>query len=220
MNHLAHFHADRAGTDPGPAGWFTAGVAVLDLWPAFARARPQRRPPVDPAAIRAAAPGTPEGRALQRGLLRHLLVDAAFHAAPAFAAARAALAPRARELDRRLAALLTHVGVELALDARLLAGDPGLARGFYAALAPVRPDALEAELVGIVGPDAAGFGAGFEAFRARRHLEGWTRPEAVAASLAHAVRLVGREPPPPAALVAFVELALVAVAPLAASPDG
>ncbi len=199
-------------------------MAVLDLWPAFARARPRRRPPVDPAAVRAAAPTSPEGRALQRGLLRHLEVDAAFHADPAFGAARAALAaPAARILDgegRRLAALLTHVGVELALDARLLAADPGLARGFYAALAQVEPDALEAELVAVVGPDAVGFQAAFQAFRARRHLEEWTRPEAVAASLAHAVRLVGREPPPLAALAAFVTEALVAVTPLAAALDG
>lgn len=174
--------------------------------------------------MRAAAPATAEGQSLRRGLLRHLEVDAAFHAAPAFREARAALAaPAARILSgegRRLAGLLTHVGVELALDARLLADDPGLARGFYAALAQVQSDALEAELVAIVGPDAAGFQPAFEAFRARRHLEGWTRPDAVATSLAHAVRLVGREPPPPAALAAFVAEALVAVAPLAAALDG
>jgi len=220
VNHLAHFHQDRGRPHEGPPGWFTAGVAVLDLWPTFARARPQRRPPVDPATVRGATPATPGGRALQRGLLRHLEVDAAFHVDPAFGAARAALAARARELDRRLAALLTHVGVELALDARLLAADPGLARGFYAALEQVEPDALEAELVAIIGPDAVGFQAAFEAFRTRRHLEDWTRPEAVAASLAHAVRLVGREPPPLAALAAFVTEALVAVTPLAVALDG
>lgn len=140
------------------------------------------------------------------GLLRHEAVDAAFHASAAFTAwRRAASAAAARRVGRGgLASLLGHVGVELALDRRLLLRDPSLGGELYALLEAVTPGALERALLEVAGEVARGFGEAWAEFVARRHLLAWTSLEAVARSLGHTVILVGRRPPAADELVGFL----------------
>lgn len=203
MNFLAHHHLDRGQRDVAPAAWFAAGVAVLDLWPRFRRA-PGRR--LDPLRVGDARPSTPRGVALRAGLLRHEAVDAAFHACATFVSWRRAAATAAAAHVGRggLASLLGHVGVELALDRRLLLHEPALGLELYALLEQAPPAALEQELVSLCGEVARGFAPLFAEFVARRHLLAWTSLDAVARSLGHTVALVGRSPPATPALVAFL----------------
>lgn len=79
--------------------------------------------------------------------------------------------------------LLIHVGIEVALDRCLLLAEPDLAAALYGALEPVDPDALGRALADLCGPEAARLAETFQLFRARRHLEEWTRRERAAASL-------------------------------------
>lgn len=205
MNFLAHHHLDRGQRDVSPAAWFAAGVAVLDLWPRFRRTS-QAGARLDPLRVGRATPSTPEATALRAGLLRHEAVDAAFHGCAAFTAwRRAAAASAARRVGPGgLASLLGHVGVELALDRRLLLHDPTIGPELYALLEQVPPGALEAALVEVAGEVARGFGGTFAGFVAHRHLLAWTSVDAVARSLWHTVRLVGRTPPGERELIDFL----------------
>jgi hypothetical protein len=206
VNFLAHHHLDRGQRDVSPGAWFAAGVAVLDLWPRFRRtAHAGGR--LDPLRVRDVAPSSPEGAALRAGLLRHEAVDAAFHGCAAFVGWRGAApaAPPRRVGRGGLASLLGHVGVELALDRRLLLHDASLGPELYALLEQVPADALEGALVEVGGEAARGFAGTFAGFVAHRHLLAWTSVDAVARSLWHTVRLVGRAPPSAGDLAAFLE---------------
>lgn len=125
MNFLAHFVvADRC---PPLAPAFVVGNALPDLLPLAA---PRLR--LRPAALVQAS----DGNGLRAGVLTHLAADAAFHKTTAFADAQAEIRVLLSEAGfvgiRVRAFFLSHVLVELALDAALLRADPSLAHDFYA----------------------------------------------------------------------------------------
>jgi len=81
------------------------------------------------------------GRQLARGILQHLGDDAAFHNSDAFAELQLVMAGRVRRfLGQRAGppvAFLSHLVLELLLDAALIAEDPGRLEAYYCGLESV-----------------------------------------------------------------------------------
>ncbi|MDQ2686238.1 MAG: hypothetical protein M3Y28_00050 [Armatimonadota bacterium] len=141
MNFLAHFViATRFLTPVAPLPFYVVGNALPDLLPLADRHRRLR-----PAALALAPAATAEEQALRAGVLAHLATDTAFHKTAAFSEAQAHLGVLVEQAQftamrvRRF--FLTHILVELALDAILLRQETGLADAFYAAFtaAPLAP---------------------------------------------------------------------------------
>lgn len=123
MNFLAHFVVAARRAPPA----FVVGNALPDLLPLAA---PRLR--LRPAALSQAS----DGDGLRAGVLTHLAADAAFHKTTAFADAQAEIRVLLAEAGfvgiRVRAFFLSHILVELALDAALLRADLSLADDFYA----------------------------------------------------------------------------------------
>jgi len=142
VNFLAHHVlATRFLSPTPPLPLYAVGTALPDLLPL---ASPRSR--LRSALVEATPAPTAEDAALRAGVRAHLATDAAFHKAPAFAAAQA---QAGESLDgagfvgvrvRRF--FVAHVLVELALDAALLRADPAVADEFYAAFAAADGDAV------------------------------------------------------------------------------
>ena len=147
MNFLAHYViATRSLAPPAPLPFYVVGNALPDLLPLADRHRRLR-----PATMRLSPAATPEENALRAGAQAHLATDAAFHKTAAFAEAQAhvgTLVQRAEFTAIRVRRFfLTHILVELALDAVLLRREADLADDFYHAFtaAPLPPVVAWAE---------------------------------------------------------------------------
>lgn len=137
MNYLAHGRNSLG--DP----WVLAGTAlpdwlrVLDRGLRIQAAR----------AAEAAGDPDPHAAALARGVLRHLVDDAAFHASPAFRDATRAVAsllrPLAAALPRLRPSFVAHIVIEVLLDAEIVRADAGALDRYYGALATLDAAALE-----------------------------------------------------------------------------
>lgn len=178
MNYLAH-----AWVLPRPTPDLVLGAALPDLLGALDRRGPRA---TLQGADRLAAEGA---RELARGVRAHLVADACFHALPAFTAGRAALAPLAASLAQAGARVrgffLTHLLLELLLDAELLAREPGLGAAFYATLARADRDAAARAAARALGAprDPAAFARGVERFVQGRFLLDYAEDEGLAARL-------------------------------------
>src|SRR5690606_2778731 len=128
-------------------------------------------------------------RELARGVRAHLAADACFHELPAFTAGRAALAPLAASLAQEGARVrgffLTHLLLEMLLDAELLTREPGLGDAFYEALARADHGAAARAAARALGAprDPAAFVRGVERFVEVRFLLDYVDDEALAARL-------------------------------------
>lgn len=173
MNYLAH-----AWTLPAGGPDLVLGAALPDLLGAFDR----RAPRLGPDAVERLARGG--AHELARGVRAHQVADACFHGLDAFRAACDALAPLSRDLVAHGARVrgffVSHLLVEMLLDAELVAASPDLGPGFYAAISAAdRPGAARALEV----PDAARFVTFTERFLAARFLLDYATDEGVALRL-------------------------------------
>ena len=142
MNFLAHFlFATRWQTPVLPLPAYTVGTALPDLLP-LAAARAHLRPqhiPHSPAI-------SPEDNALRTGAWSHLVADAAFHKTQAFAEAQTEAGTLLKEAGftgiRVRQFFLSHILVELTLDAALLRTNPALGDEFYAAFSAADMDSV------------------------------------------------------------------------------
>lgn len=128
MNYLSHYVYNHrvCGLEPEP--YFAMGVALPDLWLRFSRKRRLRW-----RAVQAAQPATPEGERFRAGLLNHIATDRRFHTSLTFLRWQREIktAVVADDVHPALVDFLVHMGIELALDYRLLLDDPGLVERFY-----------------------------------------------------------------------------------------
>lgn len=178
MNYLAH-----AWVLPELVPELVLGAALPDLLGALDRRGPRA---TLEGAERLAAEGAHE---LARGVRAHLVADACFHQLPAFTAGRAALAPLAAGLAQEGARVrgffLTHLLLEMLLDAELLAREPDLGAAFYEALARADREAAARAAASALGAprDPAAFARGAERFVQARFLLDYVDDEALAARL-------------------------------------
>jgi hypothetical protein len=186
VNYLAH--GFRHVADP----WFLAGTALPDwLRVLDRRARVPAEtlaPHVDAADARVAS--------FARGALRHHEDDRAFHTSAAFAEARHAVADVLRcvldDADGHRPFFLSHLVVEVQLDASLAAATPRLLDDYYAALSSLAPDDVEsaARVLAPSAPD--GLARLVRRFVDERFLADYADPAATVRRLDRVVRGVGQ----------------------------
>ncbi len=168
MNYLAHAWTLGEGAAPE----LVLGVSLPDLAGVFDRRAP--RLALD-AAKRFEEAGEP---LLARGVRAHHAADVCFHALPAFkeecAALRVALQPLAFESVRLF--FLSHLLLEVLLDATLLERDPGLATRFYSSI-EASPRTRVAQLVS--SKDPAGFERWMDRFTKARFLLDYSTDDGV-----------------------------------------
>lgn len=137
MNYLAHGY--RFLDSP----LFVAGTAVPD-WLSVA----DRRVRVRSKRLAAELPGlNADSQLLVGGMLQHLRDDDLFHRSATFLMLESELGSRFRfrmpdPYDHR-PGFLGHIVTEMMLDAILAEEQPGLLRGYYKAIAEVRPEQIE-----------------------------------------------------------------------------
>jgi hypothetical protein len=175
VNYLAH-----AWVLPDLRPALVLGAALPDLLGSFDRRAP-RLGAEAPARLLAIGP-----RDVARGVRAHQAADATFHELDAFREGCDALKPLVARLAERGARVrgffVTHLLLEMLLDAALLEVEPGLARSFYDALE--RSDVAAAvratsEAAGTPA-DPAAFAAFFGRFRSWRFLEDYATDDGLA----------------------------------------
>jgi hypothetical protein len=186
MNYLAHGFRHLA--DP----WFVAGTALPDWLRVLDR---RARVPVDTLAPHV---GAADARlaSLARGALRHLEDDRVFHSSAAFAAARREVADVLRgvlpEADGHRPSFVAHLVVEVQLDASLAAATPRLLDDYYAALATLAPDDVEAAVLVLAPCSPDGVARIVRRFVDERFLADYADPAATVRRLDRVVRGVGQ----------------------------
>ncbi len=193
MNYLAH--GFRHVHDP----WFVAGTALPDWVRVLDR---RARVSVETLTPFADA-DDPRVRSLARGALRHHDDDRVFHGSAVFGETRRAVAetlrPIAREEDGHRPWFLSHLVVEVQLDASLADESPRRVDDYYAALATIAPDEIESA-ARVVAPDAAaGLARLVRRFVDERFVADYADPAKTVRRLDRVVRGVG-QPPLPASL--------------------
>lgn len=191
MNYLAHGFRHLA--DP----WFLAGTAVPD----WARLLDRRaRVSWD-----AAAPWTRDAdsrtASLARGVQRHHDDDRRFHGSAAFDETRRAVADLLRpvlpEAEGHRPWFVSHLVVEVLLDASLADEDPALVDRYYAALAAADAEGIEARVRTIEPSVPAGLARLVRGFLRERFLADYTDAGRAAARIGRVVARVGLPRLPP-----------------------
>lgn len=174
MNYLGHFVYNHEVRRLAPDAHFVMGVALPDLWPRFSRRRRIRW-----TTLRAAQPNVPADVHLRAGLLNHVETDRSFHMLPCFAQWQRELKVGLGdgELHSMVVEFLTHLGIELALDSRLVRDDPQRAARFYDTLAGCDATDVERRVSVLGGVDARGLGEEIAGFIGRRFLCRCGEPE-------------------------------------------
>ena len=142
MNFLAHYYVGtrlQLSTTPLPA--YVVGTSLPDLLPLAAPRTRLRLPlPSQPLTVYA------DHLALSAGISSHLRGDTAFHKSPEFGVAQAKAAMLLSEAGfeeiRVRGFFVSHILVELALDAALLRNMPQLGEEFYAAFSAADFDCI------------------------------------------------------------------------------
>jgi hypothetical protein len=204
LNYLAH--GFRHVADP----WFVAGTALPDWLRVLdrrARVPPETLAPhVGAADVRVAS--------LARGALRHHDDDRAFHSSTSFAEARHAVADVIRgvldEADGHRPFFLAHLVVEVQLDASLAAATPRLLDDYYAALASLSPDDVEATTRVLAPASPGGLARLVRRFVDERFVADYADPAATVRRLDRVVRGVG-QPGLPAVLASAMPAARACV---------
>jgi len=191
VNYLAH--GFRFTDDP----WFLAGTALPDWLRVLDR---RARVPVD-TLTPFLDDADPRVRSLARGALRHHDDDRRFHSSVAFDETRrdvAALLRRALPRDAgHRPHFLSHLVVEVLLDAALVLQSPRRLDAYYASLAALDPDELESVARKIAPSASAGLAELFRRFRDERFLADYADDAATMRRLDRVARSV-RQPPLPA----------------------
>lgn len=197
MNYFAH--GCRFLADP----WFLAGTAVpdwLNVVDRSVRIRSRR-------AVERLHDPDPRVAALARGIAQHHHDDGWFHATRAFAEISGLLtvAIRARlPLEHPAPAwFLGHIVTELLLDDALIRLDPPRLDRYYATLADLDPNAVEAAVADVAGKPVAGFARLFAAFGKWRFLSDYAEDGTLKDRLDDIMRRVGLIPLPAAVAEAF-----------------
>ena len=183
MNYLAHFVYNHDIRSLPCEPYFVMGVALPDLWSRYSRSRRIRWRVVNSAVV--AAP--PEVQ-LRDGLLNHLAADQQFHGAVTFRRWQGELkqAVPAGDVHPALVDFLTHVSIELVLDAHLMHADDDLVETFYNVVARCDPIVVEQAIATVADVATDGLRDVIQQFVARRFLHNYRTP----AGLADVVRII------------------------------
>jgi hypothetical protein len=132
---------------------------------------------------------------LARGVLHHHADDRRFHGSAAFEETRRAVAdllrPHLPEADGHRPWFVSHLVVEVALDASLAEEDPSLTGRYYDALAGLDPEALETAARTLDPDTPDGLPRLLRGFVRERFLEDYADSERALARIGRVVRRVG-----------------------------
>lgn len=212
MNYLSHFvyNHDVCGLAVEP--YFAVGVVLPDLWLRFSRRKRIRW-----RAVRAAAPRDDTAAQLRAGLLNHVAVDRRFHVAPSFLRWQRELksAADAPDVHPALIDFVGHMGIELALDQRLLHERPELVERFYGVVSQCDPSVVAARVGELGDVDTRGLDRILAQFFANRFLQRYTELAGLVEVVQIVLGLAEIMPPREAFLARHLSRAVTLVEPAA-----
>ncbi len=183
MNFLAHYYVGtrlQLSTTPLPA--YVVGTSLPDLLP-LAAPRTRLRLPLSSQPLTVYA----DHHALTAGIRSHLRADAAFHKSPAFAEmqseANRLLSEAGFSGIRVRRFFVSHILVELALDAALLRSAPHLGEEFYAAFSAADFESITQWTVAATARPLPDLSSVLERFANSRYLLQYLSDEGVAQGL-------------------------------------
>jgi hypothetical protein len=190
MNYLAH------GARFLGRPYFLAGTALPDWLSVVDRRVRLRARRVEPFADGGDAPEAE----LAGGVLQHLRDDAWFHATPVFARASAEMTLLFRAAlpadDGHRPSLLGHIVTEMLLDGVLMAREPSLLDGYYAALAELDAGIIERAANQMTRNQTDRLAAFIPLFRNERFLADYMEPARLVVRLNQVLRRVRLSPLP------------------------
>jgi hypothetical protein len=193
VNYLAHGY--RHVHDP----WILAGTALPDWMRVLAR---RGRAPAEVSAARV-GDADPRIASLARGVVTHHADDRRFHGSACFTETRRAVSSELRsvlrESDGHRPWFVSHLVVEVQLDAAIEATSPGTVDAYYDSLGRLLPDEVERIASELVPSGTAGLGRLLRAFLTERFLGEYADSAAIVRRLDRVVRRA-RQPGLPAAM--------------------
>jgi hypothetical protein len=143
-------------------------------------------------------------RQIAQGILHHIRDDRWFHTTAAFVETNLELAVALRERlpgDAGFRPMfVSHVTIEVLLDAFWIRDHPALAREYYAVIGQVPAQSVQRSVNAITGRPTDRLAATIERFAEARFLYDYLDPERLLWRLNQVMRRVGLEPLPPAVL--------------------
>jgi hypothetical protein len=195
VNYLAHGY--RFVAEP----YFLAGTAVPDWLSVIDRRVRVRAPRVKERVAELAAMDDPRAHSVAAGIERHLHDDEWFHASPHFHQLNvhftSALRAHLPGDDSFRPAFLGHILVEILLDAVLAERDPNLLDRYYASLAQIDPELVQATVNSIAREATTLLVPFFPRFLAERFLYDYADDARLLRRLNQVMQRVRLEPLPP-----------------------